>query len=241
MPRFSTMTSDEAQALVNYFIAVDRLQDPALGVEYHVPVPAQRSAAEQTFQRQEYQSKVEQVNPAKAAKADYYAVGWNMLTDNNLCLKCHDIGNLKAGGATTPAAPGENGPPLAQAVERLRPEYIQHWVSNPPRILPYTLMPQYDPFFANPHYGMMQSGLRQPVVKASLQKLPLLTAPFPAALLGPLNDAVYNQLQDEFVLTPQEKVRAVRDAIITWGYLENPPPAAVKAGSRADIHGKMPK
>jgi len=43
---------------------------------------------------------------------------------------------------------------------------------------------------------------------------------------------VYRQLQLDMVLRPEERVRAVRDALMSWGFLAEPPPTAKKAGPR---------
>jgi hypothetical protein len=58
--------------------------------------------------------------------------------DKGSCLKCHQMGNLM---------PDDNkAPRLDLAVQRLRPEWTLHWISNPERLLPYASpMPAYFP------------------------------------------------------------------------------------------------
>ena len=68
--------------------------------------------------------------------ADVYEKdSYRLLTNRNICLKCHNIGDLKAENAS--------GPPLDLTAERLRPEWTREWISNPNRMFPYNpLMPQ---------------------------------------------------------------------------------------------------
>jgi hypothetical protein len=54
------------------------------------------------------------------------------------------------------------------------------------------------------------------------------------ALLG--KDVFYNDIEKHFALAPQERLRAVRDALMSWGFLTNPPPLAEKAGPRPDAY-----
>jgi len=52
-----------------------------------------------------------------------------------LCLQCHQVGTI--------TAKEQQGPSLAQAAERLRPEWTRRWITNPQRFLHYkTIMPQ---------------------------------------------------------------------------------------------------
>jgi cytochrome c peroxidase len=66
-----------------------------------------------------------------------------LLTNKDLCLKCHSLGNL--------AAEPPQGPNLIQTAERLRPEWIEKWIANPDRMFPYKPhMPQNFANEANP-------------------------------------------------------------------------------------------
>jgi mono/diheme cytochrome c family protein len=65
----------------------------------------------------------------------YQKDAYKLLTNRNICLKCHSIGDIKIEGAV--------GPPLDLTAERLRPEWTQEWLSNPKRLFSYnTQMPQ---------------------------------------------------------------------------------------------------
>lgn len=60
---------------------------------------------------------------------------FTLLTDKNLCLKCHNIGALKT---DKPQAPN-----LGLAAERLRPDWVERWVAIPERMFIYfPVMPQ---------------------------------------------------------------------------------------------------
>jgi mono/diheme cytochrome c family protein len=76
--------------------------------------------------------------PPKASKiaTDLYSrQAYKLLTNKDLCLKCHEIGHIKI--------EGPQGPNLAQAAERLRPEWMVKWIANPPRMFTYQpVMPQ---------------------------------------------------------------------------------------------------
>jgi mono/diheme cytochrome c family protein len=70
----------------------------------------------------------------------YVTDAFRLLTDRNLCSKCHQIGTL------TPAEGKQQGPPLTLAGQRLRPEWVKRWVAHPQRFVPYvSVMPQYFP------------------------------------------------------------------------------------------------
>jgi mono/diheme cytochrome c family protein len=205
MPRFN-LERDEIEALINYFIAVDRLQNPALGLEYFAQKPAQQDVEFQERERALYRERLRQTLPEAARKdadsADYFENGWRLLTDKNMCIKCHNIGSEKEFQVVESADPAQralnlNGPNLSMAAERLRPEYLERWVALPKRLIPYTMMVQYEPFFHD--------------------------APAYPATPG---------------LSPEERVRAVRDALLSWGYIPNPPPTGKKAGPRGDPHGR---
>ena len=51
-------------------------------------------------------------------------------------MKCHKVGDF-----TPPGSVRTMAPQLDRVNERLRPDYVQRWVGNPKRILPYTGMP----------------------------------------------------------------------------------------------------
>jgi mono/diheme cytochrome c family protein len=85
--------------------------------------------------REEYQSKL----LAQWEREDaYWTDGFRLVANTNICLSCHQVGIYPA------AKPrGEQGPPLALAAERLRPEWMKRWIANPQRYLVYpSAMPQ---------------------------------------------------------------------------------------------------
>ncbi len=70
-------------------------------------------------------------------KEAYAADAYRLLTSRELCSKCHQVGSIRAGEQKSP------GPHLDLAAERLRPGFIQHWVSKPARLVYFTSMTQY--------------------------------------------------------------------------------------------------
>jgi cytochrome c551/c552/cbb3-type cytochrome oxidase cytochrome c subunit len=121
MPNFH-MTSDEASKLVDYFAAKSSAEYP---YEYN-----QR-------RRTDYLAGLEAGHPALMNDA------MKIVTDSNYCVKCHSVGDYQVKGAVRATAPN-----LDQVYRRLRPDYVNRWVANPQRILPYTGMPvniPYDP------------------------------------------------------------------------------------------------
>lgn len=71
-------------------------------------------------------------------KEAYAADAYRLVTSRKLCAQCHQIGNL------APSEKDKQGPPLALANQRLRPDWVVHWVNKPQRFVPYpSLMPTY--------------------------------------------------------------------------------------------------
>ena len=71
-------------------------------------------------------------------KEAYVADGYRLLVSRKLCLQCHPIAEFTASEAV------KQGPPLALASQRLRPDWIERWVDKPQRFVPYSsLMPPY--------------------------------------------------------------------------------------------------
>lgn len=121
MPNFH-MTGDEASKLVDYFAAKSSAEYP---YEYN-----QR-------RRNDYMAEMEAGHPALLNDA------MKIVTDGNYCVKCHSVGDYQVKGAIRATAPN-----LDQVYRRLRPDYVNRWIANPQRILPYTGMPvniPYDP------------------------------------------------------------------------------------------------
>ncbi|NOY42516.1 MAG: hypothetical protein GXP26_11845 [Planctomycetes bacterium] len=119
MPNFH-MSAADAEKLVNYFAAVSGAEFP---YEY------------KPRQRESYLASLEGDRPERLAEA------MNIVVNGNYCVKCHAVGDfLPQGDRAT------FGPNLADVYRRLRPDYVQNWVANPKRILPYTGMPVNIPF-----------------------------------------------------------------------------------------------
>jgi cbb3-type cytochrome oxidase cytochrome c subunit/mono/diheme cytochrome c family protein len=223
MPRFN-LDRDEVEAIVNYFVAVDRLLNPAMGLEQFAQRPIQQDPEYQSSMRASYRERMRHTVPAEAGSPppDYFEAGWKLLTDPNFCVKCHNLGpGFQAGGKDE-----EKGPNLDLAARRLRPEFMERWIAQPKRLVPYTAMPQYDPFYAaGADYHAAQMSLAQPVQQATWRFMPLLSPGLP---LG-ADERIYRHLKGEMVLRPEEKARMVRDALLSWGFMPEPPPTAKKA------------
>ncbi len=69
----------------------------------------------------------------------YAADAYRLVAANpNTCTKCHNIGKIHVLGA--------KGPDMDKAAERLRPEWMLKWISNPERMFAYSpAMPAYFP------------------------------------------------------------------------------------------------
>ena len=114
MPKFN-MSSEEASALVHYFAAHD-------GAEYPYEFDSR--------------SRADHIEQMEITHPKYLEGGLTIVTDNNFCVKCHLIGDFSPGGS-----PKAMGPRLERVHNRLRPDYLQRWIGDPARVLPYTAMP----------------------------------------------------------------------------------------------------
>lgn len=114
MPKFNFRAGD-VETLANYFAAADNKPFP------YVEIPERESG---------YLAEMEGAHPK------YLESGWNLITNKELCVKCHPVGGIRPSGK-----PEELGPELSRAPERLRPEWMLRWIANPVRIVPYTQMP----------------------------------------------------------------------------------------------------
>jgi cytochrome c551/c552 len=125
-PREGTL--GETRDLANYFAA----RDGAVFPYQEVPQRDQGylSGREKLF------------NPeagTDGAAPKYLEAGWTLITKNQ-CVQCHAIGQFQPTGE-----PKTHGPNLRQVPDRIRPEYMLKWIANPPRMIPYTAMPQVFP------------------------------------------------------------------------------------------------
>jgi hypothetical protein len=228
MPRFN-MSEDEAKALVNYFAALEKLKNPAIGLTYpYVDIPqredefwarqapayverlkklglykqreallqpvwerllkdlkdqeadaaakskaatAAADAATAAEKKETDPAKKKALEPAtKAAQTnaafwtgeverlkrevanhsvdaqrknweekDAYRIdAFRLLTNPELCVKCHQVGNFTVG-----VNQKEQGPSLNLTWERLQPGWLERWISHPNRFLTYSsIMPQ---------------------------------------------------------------------------------------------------
>ncbi|HUY34832.1 MAG TPA: hypothetical protein VMV69_18950 [Pirellulales bacterium] len=123
MPKFN-MSSAEADKLVNYFAAVDRVDSP---YQYHRPGDS------------------ETLSDDEASRLDH---ALNLVTEGtSYCVKCHLIGDY-----VPPKDP--QGPNLSRVYQRLRPEFLREWMAKPASKLPYTGMPNNFPREKDPNEAM---------------------------------------------------------------------------------------
>ena len=61
-----------------------------------------------------------------------------MANKGSPCIQCHAIGQFKPTGGEQVV----NGPDLRQVASRFRPGFLEIWIANPKRLVPYTAMPQ---------------------------------------------------------------------------------------------------
>jgi hypothetical protein len=154
MPKFN-MSDDDAQMLVNYFAATDRLQNPGGGLDHpyeHIPQRSESFWRDVTARYVESLRKdnlFEDRKKAVAGIAGFNLEQWEtdgvfahdafrLLTNyNNACMGCHNVGPLKAKNPER-----EQGPPLDISWQRVRPEWTARWIANPERLISYpTPMP----------------------------------------------------------------------------------------------------
>lgn len=121
MPRFhfgrdEKESAQETAGLANYFAARD-------GGEFPYQQIPERN--------QEYLAK------AESKHANYLGAGWYVMT-KGACVQCHAVGQYKpTGGAEV-----VNGPDLRQVGPRFQSRYLEEWLANPKRLVPFTAMPQ---------------------------------------------------------------------------------------------------
>jgi mono/diheme cytochrome c family protein len=123
MPRFhygksETESSREPEWVADYFAARDRAEFP------YQSIPQQN---------QSYLAERNRAHP------EYLGAGWLMMTNKTSpCIQCHGIGQFRpTGGAGV-----VNGPDLREVAPRFRPDYLEAWLANPRRLIPFTAMPQ---------------------------------------------------------------------------------------------------
>lgn len=114
MPKFS-LSPDDTQKLVDYFAAKDSAQYP---YEYDQRTQPHYLEAENS----RFPNRLEQALA--------------IITNGNYCIKCHKLGDYSPEGSKFAQAPN-----LDRVYQRIRPEFLQEWLANPKRLLPYTGMP----------------------------------------------------------------------------------------------------
>lgn len=124
MPKFN-MSDAEAQALANYFAAVD-------GAEFPYQLIAEREPAYLNAKNADFHKAF----PDK--KGDYLQESWQML-NAPLCIKCHSVAGRQV--AISDPKTDIRGPNLELVSERLRPDWTLLWLYRPQWITPYTSMP----------------------------------------------------------------------------------------------------
>jgi mono/diheme cytochrome c family protein len=143
MPRFN-LSAGEAAALVDYFAAdADASYPYWSGKEQrdeHL-----REAAERYAQRlrQLAQQQGDEIPPATVLRKRHLADAMKIVTDETYCVKCHIVGDFQPVSSDRAKAPD-----LAAVGDRLRADYLRHWLARPSSILPYTGMQvnfTYDP------------------------------------------------------------------------------------------------
>ena len=124
MPRFN-MSDAEAQALANYFAAVD-----------DAPFPYQLNEEREPAYLNEVDADFHSKFPEK--NNDYLSESWKML-NGPLCIKCHSVAGRQV--AISDPKTDIRGPNLDLAAERLKPDWMLLWLFNPKWVTPYTSMP----------------------------------------------------------------------------------------------------
>ena len=110
--------SRETEDLADYFAARDGAEFPY-----------------QTIPQQE----VGYIAERNTIHPDYLGAGWSMMAHKGSpCTQCHAIGQYKPTGGEQVV----NGPDLRQVATRFRPGFLEMWIANPKRLVPYTAMPQ---------------------------------------------------------------------------------------------------
>ncbi|MGQ9605781.1 MAG: PDZ domain-containing protein [Thermogutta sp.] len=92
-------------------------------------------------------ARLDEIARKRTARPDVMEEAFRVLTDRTTyCGKCHTLDGRPVPGASSITA----APRLDAAADRLRPEYLRAWLSNPRAILPYTAMPALFPADGTP-------------------------------------------------------------------------------------------
>ena len=192
MPRFN-MSPEEASALVDYFVAVEKLTNPSAGAGTpHVVIPQRDDSFWQhgttnyigkLKERKELDGRLKGLDPAAARdyqERDAYAVDSYRLLTNGACAKCHIVNGK-----------GEKqAPSLDLAAERLRPEWTKRWIANPQAMFSYN-----------------------PSMPVNIEKKVANSADL-EAVLKKNEEERKKVFQDLFVGTSLDQVSAIRDVLM---------------------------
>ncbi len=138
---------DEAKkkALESAFKAADELQKRVKQDEFFWSNELNR------LQKLVEKNKVETQEDTWKEQEAYVTDAFRLLANTELCLKCHQLGDLRPGEGV------KEGPPLSEAFKRLRPEWARRWISDPVR-LHDTVMPINFPAGSAPQYQQWFAG-----------------------------------------------------------------------------------
>ena len=113
--------SQETDELANYFAARDRRR---------VPLPGDRPSGRPSYL-------------AERSKGHPELPGRRLGDDDEQGLALPPVPRDRRSSSRAAAAPTiVNGPDLRQVAPRFRPGYLEEWIANPRRLVPYTAMPQ---------------------------------------------------------------------------------------------------
>lgn len=141
MPKFN-MSSDEAAKLADYFAAVDDAQFP---YEF------------------DPRSRPQNLESASGELPGRLTQAFNIVTDNDYCIKCHLLGDFVPEGSVKALAPQ-----LDRVSRRIRPDFLRKWLAKPKALLPYTGMPEN---FAKPAPERLFPGTKEEQLEAVVDLL----------------------------------------------------------------------
>jgi hypothetical protein len=180
MPRFhygkaEGVHTQETEDLADYFAARDGAEFP------YQTIPQQLAG---------YITERNKVHPP-----NYLAAGWSMMANKSSpCIQCHAIGQYKPTGGDQVV----NGPDLRQVSSRFRPGFLEKWVANPKRLVPYTAMPQ----------NVVPHGVPQIPVPKTFENQPLEMVRAIRDTLLNYSNAVEQQLADTMRTAPSSPENA---------------------------------
>lgn len=116
-------------------------------------------------------ARLEVIARSRTARPNVMEEALRILTDRTTyCGKCHTLDGRATPGASSITA----APRLDTVADRLRPEYVRAWVSNPRAILPYTAMPSLFPADGNPLDRSVMDASSKEQMEAVLELLAVL-------------------------------------------------------------------